>query len=62
MLESFFFAKQKLITRARLRVQDFATGENVSFNQCHNKEFCVLSRERVSIKALENFFSCICIA
>ena len=26
------FCKQELITRARLRVQDFATGENFSFN------------------------------
>ena len=26
------FCKQELITRARLRVQDFATGENISFN------------------------------
>ena len=56
MLERFFFAKQKLITRARLRVQDFVTGENLSFNQCHKKEFCVFSRERLSIKAIENFF------
>ena len=28
------FAKQELITRARLRVQDFGTGENFCFNQC----------------------------
>ena len=33
------FAKQELITRARLRVQDFGTGKNFCFNQCHNKEF-----------------------
>ena len=26
------FCKQELITRARLRVQHFATGENFSFN------------------------------
>ena len=32
-------------TRARVRVQDFATGKNFSFNQCHNEEFCVFSRE-----------------
>ena len=50
------FAKQELITRARLRVQDFATGKNFSFNQCHNKEFCVFSRESYLIKAIENFF------
>ena len=33
------FAKQELITHARLRVQDFGTGKNFSFNQYHNKEF-----------------------
>ena len=33
------FAKQELITRARLRGQDFATGKNFSFNQCHQKSF-----------------------
>ena len=27
------FAKQELITRARLRVQDFGTGKNFCFNQ-----------------------------
>ena len=31
------FANQELITRARLRGQDFATGKNFSFNQCHKK-------------------------
>ena len=50
------FAKQKLITRARLRVQDFATGKNLSFNHCHNKELCVFSQESYFIKAIENFF------
>ena len=50
------FAKQELITRARRRVQDFATGKNFSFNQYHNKEFCVFSRESYFIKAIENFF------
>ena len=37
-------------------VQDFATGKNFSFNQCHNKEFCVFSQESYFIKAKENFF------
>ena len=41
ILEGNFFAKQELITQARRRVQDFATGKNLSFNQCHNKEFRV---------------------
>ena len=50
------FAKQELITRARPRVQDFATGKNFSFNQCHKKEFRVSSQESYCIKAIENFF------
>ena len=34
------FAKQELITRARLRGQNFATGKNnFSLNQCHAKSF-----------------------
>ena len=50
------FAKQELITRARLRGQDFATGKNFSVNQCHTKSFAFFSRESYSIKAIENFF------
>ena len=33
------FANQELITRARLRGQDFATAKIFSFNQCHTKSF-----------------------
>ena len=33
------FAKQELITRASLRGQDFGTGKNFSFDQCHAKSF-----------------------
>ena len=47
---------QELITRARLRGQDFATGKNFSFNQCHTKSFAFFSRESYFIKAIENFF------
>ena len=36
---------KELITRIRRRVPDFETGENLSFNQSGNKEFCVFSRE-----------------
>ena len=39
------FAKHELITRARLCVQDFATGKNSSFNECQDKELCVFSRD-----------------
>ena len=42
------FAKQELIARAKLCGQDFATGKNFSFNQCHTKSYF--------IKAIENFF------
>ena len=53
------FAKQELITHARLRGQDFATGKNFSFNQCHTKSFAFFSRESYFIKAIENFFLCL---
>ena len=41
---------------ARLCVQDFVTGKNFAFNQCHNKELCVFSQKSHFIKAVENFF------
>ena len=54
------FCKQTLITRARLRVQDFGTGKNFCFNQCHNKEFLSFFLGKVIfIKAIENFFLCL---
>ena len=54
------FAKQTLITRARLRVQDFGTGKNLCFNQCHNKEFLSFFLGKVILKKeLENFFLCL---
>ena len=53
------FAKQELITRARLGGQDFTTGKNFSFNQCYTKSFAFLSRESYFIKAIENFFLCL---
>ena len=37
--KAYFLAKQELIMRARLRVHDFATGKNFSFNQSGSKEF-----------------------
>ena len=30
--------------------------KNFSFNQYHNKEFCVFSQQSYYIKAIENFF------
>ena len=50
------FAKQEPITRVSFHGQDFATGENFSFNQCHTKSFAFFSRESYLIKAIENFF------
>ena len=50
------FAKQELIMRVRLCVPDFAIGKNSSFNQWHNKEFCIFSWKSYFIKAIENFF------
>ena len=55
-LGKHLLAKQELITRERLRVQDFATGKNFCFNQCHNKEFFVFSQESYFLKVIENFF------
>ena len=55
------FAKQELITRARLRGQDFATGKNFSFNQSHTKSFAFFSRESY-YKSNRKLFSCVCIA
>ena len=52
----YLFAKQELITRARLRGQDFVTGKNFSFNQCHTKSFAFFSWESYFIKAIENIF------
>ena len=37
ILESTFFAKIELIMWASIWVQDFMTGKNFSFNQCHLK-------------------------
>ena len=52
----FLFAKQELITRARLRVQDFATGKNLSFNQCHNNQPLVFISRYANT---ENVFYCL---
>ena len=49
-------AKQELITSARLRGQDFATGKNFYFNQCHTESFAFFLWEIYFIKAIENFF------
>ena len=49
-----FFAKQRLITR-KLRVQDVATGNHFSFNQCS------FSR-KLFYKSNRKLFPCVCIS
>ena len=44
--------------RAKLRVQDFETGNNFSFNQCHNKEICVFFSGKLIDKSNRKLFSC----
>ena len=56
------FAKQELIMRARLRGQDFATGKNFSFNQCHTKSFAFFFSRKLFYKRNRKLFSCVCIA
>ena len=48
------FCKQELITRARIRGQDFATGKNFSFNQYHRKSFALFfSRKLFAMQTLD---------
>ena len=50
-----------IIKYARLREQDFAPCKNFSFNQCHNKEFCIFLGESLFIKVIKNqLFPYIC--
>ena len=56
------FAKLELITRARLREQDFATCKKFSFNQCHTKSFAVFFSGNLFYKSNRKLFSCVCIA
>ena len=54
------FAKQELITCARIRGQDFATGKNFSFNQCHTKSFAFFFSGKLFYKSNRKLFSCLC--
>ena len=56
------FAKQELITRARLGVQDLRTGKNFCFNQYHKKEFLSFFSVKLFYKRNRKLFSCVCIA
>ena len=55
------FAKQELITRARLFGQDFATGKNFCFNQCHTKSFAFFLG-KLLYRSNRELFSGVCIA
>ena len=48
--------------RARLRGQDFATGKNFPFNQCHTKSFAFFFAGKLFYKSNRKLFSCVCIA
>ena len=55
--ESISFCKTRTDDTSKLRVQDFATGKNLSFNYCSKQEsFSFFSRESYFIKAIENVF------
>ena len=42
--------------------QDFATGKNFSFNQCHTKSFPFFFLGKLFYKSDRKLFSCVCIA
>ena len=42
--------------RGKLRVQDFATGKNFSFNHCPKQRVFLFSHESYFTKSIENFF------
>ena len=55
------FAKQEPITRVSFHEQDFATGENFSFNQCHTKSFAFFFSGKLFNTSNRKLFSCVCI-
>ena len=57
-MESIFFCKTRTDYAYRLRVQEFVTGKNLSFNQSSKQESLsfFFSRESYFIKAIENVF------
>ena len=57
-----FFCKTKTDYAFKLRVQDFATGQNFSFNQCPKQKSFAFFLGKVILKPTENFFSCVCIS
>ena len=51
-----FFCKTKTDYAFKLRVQDFATGQNFSFNQCPKQKSFAFFLGKVILKPTENFF------
>ena len=62
ILESIFFAKQRLITRTRLVYKTSWLVRISLLIIALNKRVLLFSRESYFIKAKENFFSCVCIS
>ena len=56
ILESIFLQSKNWLTG-----QDFATGKNFSFNQCHTKSFAFFLG-KLFYKSKRKLFSCVCIA
>ena len=51
-----FFCKTKTDYAFKLRVQDFATGQNFSFNQCPKQKSFAFFLGKVILKPTDNFF------
>ena len=56
------FCKTKTDYAYKLRVQDFATGKNFSFNQCSKQERFAFFSGKLFYKSNRKLFSCVCIA
>ena len=57
-----FFCKTKTDYAFKLRVQDFATGQNFSFNQYPKQKSFAFFLGKVILKPTENFFPVVCIS
>ena len=57
-----FFCKTKTDYVSKLRVQDFATGKNFSFNQCSKQESFAFFSGKLFYKSNRKLFSCVCIS
>ena len=57
-----FFCKTKTDYAYKLRVQDFATGKNFSFNQWFKQESFAFFSGKLFYKRNRKLFSCVCVA